>query len=202
MQVSDADKFVLEQIDSLYHQCLSLANPIADYSIIKNPQFDTKSYKIKLDDQVFETGKTVTLMLHKSSQIFIFACTIGPKVEQFSKEQMQKGNPLEACIIDLIGSEMVESLADFLQNEIQNKVAVTGMGVTNRFSPGYCNWDIKAQHCLFKLLKGNHCNIQLTDSSLMVPIKSVSGIFGVGPGLKKDGYKCRLCNNINCLQRT
>ncbi|MCK7538940.1 MAG: hypothetical protein MZV63_52410 [Marinilabiliales bacterium] len=47
--------------------------------------------------------------------------------------------------------------------------------ITNRFSPGYCGWDVAEQHKLFSFFKDNFCGITLTESALMNPVKSVSG---------------------------
>lgn len=43
--------------------------------------------------------------------------------------------------------------------------------------------------------------VRLTDSSLMVPIKSVSGVTGLGREVKKLEYTCGLCNYAKCYKR-
>jgi hypothetical protein len=45
------------------------------------------------------------------------------------------------------------------------------------------------------------CGVTLTDSSLMLPIKSVSGVIGVGPDVKKMDYTCGLCSFADCFRR-
>jgi hypothetical protein len=202
MKPEDADAYLLKQINDLYRHCLGLTRPSIGFTIINNPGFDIKNHQIILEDRIFNSGKTVTSMLKKSEHVLVFACTIGQEVENFSKDQLQKGNLLEGYLIDLIGSELAESLVAYLHHFIQQKAEKTGIGVTDRFSPGYCNWDVSAQYDLFSLLKGNNCGIKLTNSSLMTPIKSVSGIFGIGKGLQKVGYKCQRCSDKNCLLRT
>ena len=73
---------------------------------------------------------------------------------------------------------------------------------TNRFSPGYCGWHVREQPDLFSLFPTPHpCGIHLTDSCLMVPIKSVSGVIGIGPNVKKLEYSCGLCDYKNCYKR-
>ncbi|MCI5917442.1 MAG: methionine synthase, partial [Bacteroidales bacterium] len=41
----------------------------------------------------------------------------------------------------------------------------------------------------------------LTPSSLMVPIKSVSGVVGLGRDVRKLEYSCGLCNFKDCYKR-
>ena len=45
------------------------------------------------------------------------------------------------------------------------------------------------------------CGIRLTDSSLMLPIKSVSGVIGLGDGVRKLEYTCGLCTYDKCYRR-
>ena len=80
-------------------------------------------------------------------------------------------------------------------------MAKEGLNITNRYSPGYCGWDVSEQQKLFFLLPENCCGIRLTDSSLMLPIKSVSGVIGVGKTVRKTAYKCAVCDKEDCYLR-
>ncbi len=77
---------------------------------------------------------------------------------------------------------------------------IKGLHVTNRYSPGYCGWSVAEQGMLFSFLPKNFCDIRLTESSLMIPLKSVSGIIGIGKELRRKGYKCDFCDIANCLR--
>jgi len=201
MKPENADEYLFKLLDKLHGECLDMVHPSIGYRTLAHPGFNPEKNQITLEDQIFDTGEIVTSMLKDSEFIVIFACTPGKEVEQFSKEQLKKNNPLEGYLIDLIGSELADGLAEFIHDFIEQKAAHKGLGVTDRFSPGYCNWNVSAQHHLFSLLKDYDCGIKLTDSSLMIPIKSISGIFGIGQGLHKAGYKCRHCSDKNCILR-
>jgi hypothetical protein len=73
--------------------------------------------------------------------------------------------------------------------------------MTNRFSPGYCGWNVKDQFTLFSFFPEKFCGIELTDSALMVPVKSVSGIIGLGENVQKKAYPCDVCTMQNCYRR-
>ncbi len=145
--------------------------------------------------------KLVTAFLKRSEKIVVFVCTIGDAVEKLSKQFMGKGDALEGYIYDIIGSELAECVADELHDYIDEVAKKDGFNVSNRYSPGYCNWPVSDQHKLFSLLKGNTCGVSLTESSLMLPVKSVSGILGVGKGMRRLKYKCDICNDKNCILR-
>ena len=57
------------------------------------------------------------------------------------------------------------------------------------------------QKQLFSLLPNTMDFISLTKSCLMLPIKSVSGIIGVGKEVRKTGYSCDICSNKACIYR-
>ena len=100
-----------------------------------------------------------------------------------------------------LGSIVVESAMDIIQEHLKLWMKEQGLKFTNRYSPGYCGWELKEQSKLFGLLPENFCGISLSDSMLMKPIKSVSGIIGIGENVIYDQYTCNYCRDVNCLYR-
>ncbi|MFA9389839.1 MAG: vitamin B12 dependent-methionine synthase activation domain-containing protein [Prolixibacteraceae bacterium] len=201
MKLSDADDYILSLIDQFTIECKQLAQPRASFLFLSEPHFDTIEKNLHIKHQIFHLGKTITSMLKKSEQVVIFAATVGDAIEQYSKKQMKEGNSLEGYLIDIMGSELAENTADHLHNYLEDLVAKNGLGLSNRYSPGYCNWPVSDQKSLFELLGQTPCGISLNASSLMSPVKSVSGILGLGKGLKRVDYKCRLCTDEKCILR-
>jgi len=76
---------------------------------------------------------------------------------------------------------------------------LSGLHVSESFSPGYCSWDVAEQHKLFSFFPTNFCGITLSDSSLMKPVKSVSGIIGIGSDLNRKVHHCLICNDKTCM---
>jgi hypothetical protein len=201
MKLSDADPYLLNLIDEFISQCKELVSPRAGYLLDDQVKFDVARVKTIVAGTELNTGKIVTTFLKKSNAVILFSCTCGDGVEKLSKKFMDERHGLEGFIVDLIGSELAESIAESLHNHIEEKLAAIGFGATNRFSPGYCNWPVSDQQKLFSLLNENNSGIQLTPSSLMLPIKSVSGIIGIGASVKRTNYKCRICKDENCIMR-
>ena len=133
--------------------------------------------------------------------VAVFVCTAGQEISSRSKKLMKEGDLLKGYVYDTFGSIAVEAAMDLIQETIRMKILVTGMNITNRYSPGYCGWDITEQKKIFSLLPDNFCGIELTDTCLMLPIKSISGIIGIGRYAKYDPYTCNLCDMQNCLFR-
>ncbi len=105
-------------------------------------------------------------------------------------------------IADAIGSIIAEKTADCMEIALDEYIRNRGWKHTNRFSPGYCGWHVSEQKKLFPLFpSAEPCGIRLTDSSLMLPIKSVSGVIGLGEDVRKLEYTCGLCTYDKCYRR-
>jgi len=104
-------------------------------------------------------------------------------------------------LIDQVASLIVESVANNLHDQIKIKVKDNNWKISNRYSPGYCNWSVSEQQKLFSFFPYNFCNVQLNNSSLMKPIKSISGVIGLGKDVKYSEYLCDKCGIKDCTQK-
>jgi hypothetical protein len=123
-------------------------------------------------------------------------------MEKWSKELLTTGEPAMGYIVDTVASVTVENVTNVLHDFIGSEMNKHGLKITNRYSPGYCNWSVSEQHLLFSLLPPNFCGIMLNDSALMTPIKSVSGIIGIGSRVKRKEYICDKCGVKDCTYRS
>lgn len=201
MDLSVADDYLLELIEYLRKKCFALSELKACYSIFPGLEFVINTPDIRVKDQTLSLSKIVATALKRSTHLATFIGTCGEKIEHLSKQMMSEGHTLESLIVDLVASELAEGVADFIHKKIEQDVAASDLKITNRFSPGYCNWPVSDQQKLFSLLKDNNCGVILTPSSLMIPIKSVSGIIGIGPDVKFRGYACAKCDDAQCIYR-
>jgi|WetSurMetagenome_2_1015567.scaffolds.fasta_scaffold91347_2 hypothetical protein len=156
---------------------------------------------IRINHTLFFPGKIVTTQLKKSTSAALFICTAGPEISKLSKRFFAEGDLLGGYVLDVIGSVVVERAMDKIQDFLREEMNALGIGISDRYSPGYCNWDVADQQKLFSFFPANFCGVSLSESSLMDPIKSVSGIIGIGAGLEQKGYQCLWCNDKNCIYR-
>ena len=149
----------------------------------------------------FATGPIITSQLKRSTSLALFVSTAGPRLEKWSRELMAEGDMMRGYIVDAIASEYVEQASIWLEKQIAGHVKSYGWKMTNRYSPGYCDWPVSEQHKLFSLLPERFCGITLTESALMVPIKSLSGIIGLGPDVQRGAFQCNICDLKDCFRR-
>lgn len=154
-----------------------------------------------INHTAFQTGPVITRRLRKAQAAALFVCTAGPELEIASRRLMKSGSIPEGYLADLAGTVIVEAAMDRIQEHLMADADSCGLGITNRYSPGYCGWNVEEQRKLFSLLPAGLCGVRLTASSLMQPIKSISGVIGIGPGLKPSPYACNICDMKDCLYR-
>ncbi len=172
-----------------------------EFKIYDDIEFVNSYKSLNAGDVNFLINKVVYGQLGKADSLAVFICTAGAETGLQAKKAMSEGDPLKGYIYDIIGSMVVDAAAFLLQGEIEKAARLTGRKITNRYSPGYCGWDVTEQHTLFRLFPDNFCGITLTPSALMQPVKSISGILGIGENVRYNRNVCSLCNMKECSFR-
>lgn len=171
---------------------------IAEAKNFLRPRF---SFFVQRELPDFAIGKIIERQLKGAEAYAFFICTAGVEYEAFQERLKKEGDMVRVFIADALGSVIAEKAADQMELSLQENIDKLGWHHTNRFSPGYCGWHVSQQQLLFPLFKGETCGVKLTESSLMVPIKSVSGIIGLGPNVRHLDYTCGLCDFKQCYKR-
>lgn len=199
-QPNENSAHTMDIIGRYTEECLQIASPRGAYARFKATVPELKD-EIEIEGHRFHTGRIIRNMLKGAQEYAFFAATAGPGPENLSKKLINERQFLEGYIVDLIATGIVESVADQLQEQIKSAVQQDGLKSTNRYSPGYCTWNLDEQQKLFGLLPGDCCGITLSESSLMLPIKSVSGIIGIGKKVKFREHTCEICSMKECAYR-
>lgn len=174
----------------------------AGYRVVDVRSDPTRPAGLYADGQFFHMHAIVTGLLKKAENLAFFLCTIGSGVETWTDEMNDSGDLVGAFLVDTVASLAVESATNMLHDHIGQSMRRHGMNITNRYSPGYCDWSVAEQRLLFALFPAKFCGITLLESALMVPIKSVSGVIGLGRGVKWVRYRCDACGMKDCTYRS
>jgi hypothetical protein len=198
---SETDEMVNAAASEIYDECASISDIKAEYWVFDQVLFLRTGESVQIEDQIFNIGRIVYGQLKKTESVAVFLCTAGEEICIRSRKLMKEGDLLRGYIYDVVGSEIVAAAACSMQEHLKNEMGRLGKKITNRYSPGYCGWDVAEQHKLFRLVPDNFCGIRLTGSALMDPVKSISGFIGIGGKVKFNPYTCSFCDNVGCLYR-
>jgi hypothetical protein len=172
------------------------------YKVIPVENMNVKEGFLALNNTELKLGRQVCSYLQKSEYVALFVCTAGDIFTELTRQFNNRGDMLEAYITDAIGSLTVEKAMDKVQFQLEKTVKKQGFRITNRYSPGYCNWTVFGQKELFALLDKLPVPVSLTESCLMKPVKSVSGVVGIGKDVRKSEYACAVCGDKNCIYKS
>jgi hypothetical protein len=154
----------------------------------------------KLPDAVIVNGlrlesKVLRKNLDEVERIFPYVVSIGAALEQTASKM---SDLLEAYYLDVIGNIALTAVRMQLHDHLCNKFALKKISF---MSPGSLqDWPIESQSQLFQLLPEVEASIgvRLNKSFLMIPTKSVSGIYFQ---TEVSFFNCQLCQRGKCPGR-
>jgi len=194
-----------QPVRSLIEEALDSAQDYCDikggYIIRDKIAVNKEQQRLNIDGTRLDVKKIIYGQLCRSEAIAVFLCTAGQGIGNYAEKLMHQGDVVEGYIMDITGSEIVEAAMDKIQDEMEQHLRQYGLNITDRYSPGYCGWNVDEQQKLFSLFPDKFCGVTLTPHSLMQPVKSVSGIIGIGPEVSRKGYTCNVCDMANCIYR-
>ena len=119
-------------------------------------------------------GEAIGKALQDCDEAFLLAVTLGMECERHLCK-LSLLSPAKHFLADALASAYAEAAAD-----LANEQLAEGLSLTNRFSPGYGDLPLSFQKSLLILTEANkYLHIELKDSLLMLPQKSITAIIGI-----------------------
>lgn len=184
---------------SVWAEVAAVCCPCYGYEIYPNEGVGER--EIRLGGKSLRTGAVITRYLTDAREIAVFVATAGREFEALLHRIKASGDIVREFMADMIGSEIAEAAGLILARVLAEEQALRGYAISNSYSPGYCGWHVREQQTLFALLPENPCGITLSESCLMTPIKSISGVIALGPDVEKAPYGCAICGKNDCYKK-
>jgi len=177
-------------------ELVRIAQPLVEPKVL----YKVSYIEEKLDDGVVIEGLRLTSKVLRKNldaveRVFPFVITIGNK---FGEKLDACNDLLEKFYLDTIGNVALNQVRLALKDHLKQDYAIEK---TAFMAPGSLpDWPIEQQKPLFKLLGDVPASIgvQLNDSLLMLPAKSVSGIYFP---TETSFISCQLCPREHCESR-
>jgi len=160
-----------------------------------------------LPQEISLQGKSIGRHLKDSHKVAVLAATVGETIENQVTKSFEEGRYSFSVLLDAAATTAVEALADSMEKSIFSEVKRQGLSMTWRFSPGYGDWPIQQQPEILALAQGEKIGIQLTESLMLMPRKSITAVIGLYhapalcclPAEKKP--HCHQCDKLDCPAR-
>lgn len=204
-----SENAVPENVKQLMKKAMEIfivqSQPVCLFAEISIPEFETVYYgegqneKITPLDQIFR----------KADSLALFALTMSEKISEEIKNLFVTKEFVLGIVLDAVASAGTDKTADCMESHyfklLNKKGKVKPAAGITRYSPGYCGWHMSGQKKLFEFLHPEDIGIELLDSFLMRPLKSISGLMVVGDKrihIFKDTYPfCSQCKTRSCKDR-
>ena len=180
---------------ALVDQARAVARPKALYAeaFIEGRDDDT----IRIDGITF-TSRMLRRRLEGVERVFPYVVTCGHEMDGVT---LPAGDVLAQFWWDTIKAELLAAARAHLLTYLTDRFR---LGQTARMSPGSGDadvWPIEQQRYLFALLGGvtPFIGVRLTESCLMIPNKTVSGLLFP---TEHDFRTCQVCHRESCPNRT
>jgi cobalamin-dependent methionine synthase I len=145
----------------------------------------------------------IASFLRPARRVAVFVATVGGGIEQAADRCYLDGQAAESFVLHAIGSAAAEAACDAMIEYLWAHEINGDEAVTAPFSPGYCGLPLTEQQTLFSILDTREIGVDLLPSMMMRPIKSVSGLAGIGPvgEVEAHGVPCEHCQIDHCRMR-
>ena len=179
-----------EKIQELAEQVAPLVRPRA---LVREAFIEERSaVSVRVSGIEFHS-RILSENLRNAQKVFPFILTIGGDLEKTA-----------AAVQDLLRQYQLETMGDLVLEaagvELEDYLKNLGPAKVASMSPGSLDdWPISEQPKIFSLLDGGApVGVSLSVSMLMIPRKSISGIYFP---TKIDFNSCRLCPRTDCTGR-
>ena len=161
----------------------AISRPAGLYGLF--PITERSGTGLVIGDTLFESASLARL-LADSEQAVLMAATVGDgpgdRIDTLTRENRLS----DAVILDAIVSEMTDHCLDHMTDILSREWARGGYKPTrHRYSPGYGDINITLQQSIFDLLDAGRLGVKITDTCMLLPLKSVFAILGIERNMKQ-----------------
>ena len=188
-----------ENVEELIKECERELEQMA------SPRAMWKEYPLSIHDHVLDMGflqtksKSLERNLRDCERVILFAATLGSRVDvllhRYNMIQMSKAVVMQAASV-----AMLETFCDEKNQELKSSYEAKGWYLRPRFSPGYGDFPLECQREIAPALEmGKRIGVNLTDTLLMMPSKSVTAVIGASRLPRNCTVQgCEVCAKLDC----
>ncbi len=204
-KLSDLTDKINQLCDDALAMFKELNHPIGIYSELSKGLFE----EIYEGEGANEVPSPVAEIFPRAKKLALFALTVGGELSDKIVELFENHDYALGSMLDSVASEATENAGIYMESYyFSSVVGIDNISIDDlvmRYSPGYCGWHISGQGKLFEFLNPEEIGIELNDSYLMLPLKSISGVMIVGSREIHEfeiAYRfCDECKTMGCRDR-
>jgi len=169
-QKEEIEQYILDAQSLIQLKGAGLRMPVQE---IKDAQI------ILADDIIFESLQLARL-LDNCREIVLMGATTGSDIMKGIEEDVAGNNLTRALIFDATASEMVDASLNWIMAYFNRILRRENRKLLKqRYSAGYGDLFLETQKLIYRLLQLDRIGIQITETCMLIPEKSVTAITGI-----------------------
>lgn len=182
---------ILKITEECEQELLKVIAPRYVYRVFEIEKND-EGVLLKNTSAIFK-GKDIAAHLEGCNRCVLMCVTLSANtdglIRRYEADSMEK-----AVIADSLASAAVEQACNLAEKEIQE--AIGAYNYTWRFSPGYGDFPLDIQKEFLDIIDApKRIGVNITDSLILVPRKSVTAVMGISENeISKGRRGCGCCN--------
>jgi hypothetical protein len=172
----------------------------------------TNDGHVRIDGAVFSSKRLHSQMAYAiADNAVLVAVSAGKQCEEKAQQLWQEEKPDEYFFLEIYGSAVTEHLIATASFRVCEWADQHKMAALPHYSPGYSGWDISDQKRIFDLIQQKRSfefpeEIQVLDTGMLQPKKSLLAVFGITSHLDKvrrptELIPCENCCLLSCQYR-
>jgi hypothetical protein len=147
------------------------------------------------DGQALESA-VVARLFAGAPEIVLMIYSIGPRLEERAKEYHAAGDYLTGFTLDVLGSAAVNEVGRVAYGLIEDLAKSKGLNASIPLNPGTSHWPLSGNQVLTQLVPAAEIGIEILDSGLLRPFKSISFAVALGEHVltPAEGSSCDYCD--------
>ena len=195
------------QPDEMFEQ--NLDRCIAELQSAAAPKSVFQAFELShLAEGTMKTGgalirsKNLARTLKGCTSVYLMAATLGLAVDRLIT-RASAVRMSDAVLYQAAAAAMIEAYCDEVNDTLREEAERVGLYCRPRFSPGYGDFRIEHQRDISRLLDTpRKIGLTVTESCLLVPIKSVTAVIGLSNSPQPCHRKgCEECSKQDCAFR-
>ncbi len=156
---------------------------------------------VSIDGLVIRSAK-LAKNLKGCGSVYLMGATLGIEADRLIARASAK-RMSDAVLYQAAAAAIIESYCDEVNENIRKEAGKRGLYCRPRFSPGYGDFNLEYQKDVIRLLDASKkIGLTVTESLLLVPVKSVTAVIGVTGEPQPCRIRgCEECEKTDCVFR-
>ena len=147
---------------------------------LRVPIQEIKGSQIILAEDILFESHQLAVLLDTCRELVLMGATAGSDIMAAVGEDIAGRNVTRGVVFDATVSEMVDASLGWIMDYFNRTLLRENRKLLkNRFSAGYGDFLLDNQKTIYRLLQLDRLGIQITESCILIPEKSVTAVTGI-----------------------